>query len=64
MTTSTVRIGGGSGATLSAFASFHKNERQNRLHNESTDMARIAMERMTAQLRNLAAGGVRLRGGL
>jgi prepilin-type N-terminal cleavage/methylation domain-containing protein len=41
-------------ATLSAFASFHKNERQNRLHNESTDMARLAMERMTAQLRNLA----------
>ena len=41
-------------ATLSAFASFHKNERQNRLHNESTDMARLAMERMTAQLRNLS----------
>jgi prepilin-type N-terminal cleavage/methylation domain-containing protein len=41
-------------ATLSAFASFHKNERQNRLHNESTDMARMAMERMTAQLRNLS----------
>ena len=41
-------------ATLSAFASFNKNERQNRLHNESTDMARLAMERMTAQLRNLS----------
>jgi len=41
-------------ATLSAFASFHRDERQNRLHNESTDMARLAMERMTAQLRNLS----------
>lgn len=41
-------------ATISAFAAFHKNERQNRLHNESTDMARMAMERMTGQLRNLA----------
>ncbi|HET9899685.1 MAG TPA: prepilin-type N-terminal cleavage/methylation domain-containing protein [Actinomycetes bacterium] len=41
-------------ATLSAFSTFHKNERQNRLHNESTDMARMAMERMTAQLRNLS----------
>ena len=41
-------------ATISAFSAFHKNERQNRLHNESTDMARMAMERMTSQLRNLA----------
>jgi hypothetical protein len=42
-------------ATVTAFASFNRNERQNRLHNESTDMARIAMERMTGQLRNLAS---------
>jgi len=41
-------------ATLSAFAAFNKDERQNRLHNESTDMARLAIERMTAQLRNLS----------
>ena len=42
-------------ATISAFAAFHKNERVNRLHNESTDQARIAIERMGSQLRNLAS---------
>lgn len=42
-------------ATISAFASFHKNERVNRLHNESQEQARIALERLSSQLRNLAS---------
>lgn len=42
-------------ATVSAFAAFNKNERINRLHNESTDEARLAIERMASQLRNLAS---------
>ncbi len=42
-------------ATVSAFASFNKNERITRLHNESTDQARLAIERMASQLRNLAS---------
>jgi prepilin-type N-terminal cleavage/methylation domain-containing protein len=42
-------------ATVSAFASFNKTERVNRLHNESTDEARLAVERIASQLRNLAS---------
>lgn len=42
-------------ATISAFTSFHKNERVNRLHNESQEQARIALERLSSQLRNLAS---------
>lgn len=42
-------------ATISAFVSFHKNERVNRLHNESLEEARISVERLSSQLRNLAS---------
>jgi len=42
-------------ATISAFVAFHKNERVNRLENESQDQARLALERMSSQLRNLAS---------
>jgi prepilin-type N-terminal cleavage/methylation domain-containing protein len=42
-------------ATVTAFVSFNKNERINRLHNESTDEARLTIERLSSQLRNLAS---------
>ena len=42
-------------ATMMAFISFNKNERINRLHNESTDEARLTIERLSSQLRNLAS---------
>jgi prepilin-type N-terminal cleavage/methylation domain-containing protein len=42
-------------ATMTAFVSFNKNERVNRLHNESTDQARLTIERLSSQLRNLAS---------
>jgi prepilin-type N-terminal cleavage/methylation domain-containing protein len=42
-------------ATISAFVAFHKNERVNRLENESQDQARLALERLSSQLRNLAS---------
>ena len=42
-------------ATISAFVAFHKNERVNRLANESQDQARLTLERMASQLRNLAS---------
>jgi prepilin-type N-terminal cleavage/methylation domain-containing protein len=42
-------------ATISAFVSFNKNERVNRLQNESQDEARLTMERLSSQLRNLAS---------
>jgi prepilin-type N-terminal cleavage/methylation domain-containing protein len=42
-------------ATISAFVSFNRNERVNRLQNESQDEARLTMERLTGQLRNLAS---------
>jgi prepilin-type N-terminal cleavage/methylation domain-containing protein len=42
-------------ATISAFVAFHKNERINRLVNESQDQARLTLERMASQLRNLAS---------
>jgi hypothetical protein len=42
-------------ATVSAFVSFHKNERVNRLANESQDEARLTLERLSSQLRNLAS---------
>lgn len=42
-------------ATMTAFISFNKNERINRLHNESTDQARLTIERLSSQLRNLAS---------
>jgi prepilin-type N-terminal cleavage/methylation domain-containing protein len=42
-------------ATISAFVAFHKNERVNRLVNESQDQARLTLERMASQLRNLAS---------
>jgi prepilin-type N-terminal cleavage/methylation domain-containing protein len=42
-------------ATMTAFVSFNKNERINRLHNESTDQARLTVERLSSQLRNLAS---------
>ena len=42
-------------ATISAFVSFHKNERVNRLQNESQDEARLTVERLSSQLRNLAS---------
>jgi len=42
-------------ATMTAFISFNKNERINRLHNESTDEARLTIERLSSQLRNLAS---------
>lgn len=42
-------------ATISAFVAFHKNERVNRLANESQDQARLTLERLASQLRNLAS---------
>ena len=42
-------------ATITAFVSFNKTERVNRLQNESQDEARLTMERLTSQLRNLAS---------
>jgi hypothetical protein len=42
-------------ATMTAFVSFNKNERITRLHNESTDQARLTVERLSSQLRNLAS---------
>ena len=42
-------------ATISAFVAFHKNERVNRLENESQDQARLTLERLSSQLRNLAS---------
>jgi prepilin-type N-terminal cleavage/methylation domain-containing protein len=42
-------------ATISAFVAFHKNERINRLANESQDQARLTLERLSSQLRNLAS---------
>jgi prepilin-type N-terminal cleavage/methylation domain-containing protein len=42
-------------ATISAFVSFNRNERVNRLQNESQDEARLTMERLSSQLRNLAS---------
>jgi prepilin-type N-terminal cleavage/methylation domain-containing protein len=42
-------------ATISAFVSFNRNERVNRLQNESQDTARLTMERLSSQLRNLAS---------
>ena len=42
-------------ATISAFVAFHKNERVNRLANESQDEARLTLERLSSQLRNLAS---------
>jgi prepilin-type N-terminal cleavage/methylation domain-containing protein len=42
-------------ATISAFIAFHKNERVNRLANESQDQARLTLERLSSQLRNLAS---------
>ena len=42
-------------ATISAFVAFHKNERVNRLVNESQDQARLTLERLSSQLRNLAS---------
>jgi prepilin-type N-terminal cleavage/methylation domain-containing protein len=42
-------------ATITAFVAFNRNERVNRLQNESQDEARLTMERLTSQLRNLAS---------
>jgi prepilin-type N-terminal cleavage/methylation domain-containing protein len=42
-------------ATISAFVAFHKNERVNRIQNESQDEARLTLERLSSQLRNLAS---------
>lgn len=42
-------------ATIGAFVSFSHNERVNRLQNESQDEARLTMERLSGQLRNLAS---------
>jgi prepilin-type N-terminal cleavage/methylation domain-containing protein len=42
-------------ATITAFVSFSQNERVNRLQNESQDEARLTMERLSGQLRNLAS---------
>jgi hypothetical protein len=42
-------------ATVTAFASFHKNERVNRLQNESQDFARRTVDGMARELRNLAS---------
>jgi hypothetical protein len=42
-------------ATISAFVSFNRNERVNQLQNESQDEARMTMERLSSQLRNLAS---------
>ena len=43
------------GATISLFVTFHRNERVNRLQNESQDQAHHAMELVTRQMRNLAS---------
>jgi prepilin-type N-terminal cleavage/methylation domain-containing protein len=42
-------------ATMVAFVSFNKNERITRIHNEATDEARLTVERLSSQLRNLAS---------
>jgi prepilin-type N-terminal cleavage/methylation domain-containing protein len=42
-------------ATVTAFVSFNRNERVNRLQNESQDEARLTVERLSSQLRNLAS---------
>jgi prepilin-type N-terminal cleavage/methylation domain-containing protein len=42
-------------ATISEFVSFSRNERVNRLQNESQDEARLTIERLSSQLRNLAS---------
>jgi prepilin-type N-terminal cleavage/methylation domain-containing protein len=42
-------------ATVTAFASFHKNERTNRLQNEAQDVARQTVDRLARELRNLAS---------
>ena len=42
-------------ATLTLFVGFHRNERVNRLQNESQDQTRQTVERLTRQLRNLAS---------
>jgi prepilin-type N-terminal cleavage/methylation domain-containing protein len=42
-------------ATISAFVQFNHSERVNRLQNESQDEARLTMERLSSQLRNLAS---------
>ena len=42
-------------ATITAFVSFNRNERVNRLQNESQDEARLTIERLSSQLRNLAS---------
>jgi prepilin-type N-terminal cleavage/methylation domain-containing protein len=42
-------------ATITAFVGFNRNERVNRIQNESQDEARLTMERLTSQLRNLAS---------
>ena len=42
-------------ATITAFAQFNRSERVNRLQNESQDEARLTMERLSGQLRNLAS---------
>lgn len=42
-------------ATLTLFVGFHRNERVNRLQDESQDQAHQAMEQLTRQLRNLAS---------
>jgi prepilin-type N-terminal cleavage/methylation domain-containing protein len=42
-------------ATLTLFVGFHRNERVNRLQNESQDQARQMIELATRQLRNLAS---------
>jgi prepilin-type N-terminal cleavage/methylation domain-containing protein len=42
-------------ATITAFVAFHKNERVNRMLNESQDEARLTLERLSSQLRNLAS---------
>lgn len=42
-------------ATITAFVSFNRNERVNRLQNEAQDEARLTMERLSSQLRNLAS---------
>jgi prepilin-type N-terminal cleavage/methylation domain-containing protein len=43
------------GATLTLFVGFHRNERIDRLQNESQDQAHQSIERLTRQLRNLAS---------
>jgi prepilin-type N-terminal cleavage/methylation domain-containing protein len=42
-------------ASIEAFVSFNHNERVNRMQNESQDEARLTMERLSGQLRNLAS---------